>query len=755
MAVRLSVKLGIVNERDRLPDSPDTAVVVEPSIGSIARSKGQLYLLVTSMLPGPRAREATRLVAETVRNDYYYDESAGIRVCLEKVISAANKKLAHHRDRLGMTAAQASGPIGVAVAVVRGSELYVATVGPAEAYLIRGARLSTLPDPHRDRGLPATELFPDVWRGEITVGDSLVLVSPNIVARLGLDELKDALVTLHPQSAMEHLHHRFTAAGGSGSDGAIALEATEVAVTQRQRTLVPVRADEPLAGAPDRSPIPLADSVTDGVAAVSAGARQAREAAGGAAGRWLRGLQDRLPHRSAVYRRVTPYATKQETRRRAAVALLALVAVVGLLGVAVWFVGSSGPTTPIASLTAGQRALEAARADIDEVWSPGVDLVEGDPQRARDLLEDAYTQLATADDAGVSASTITPLRSRVEAGLDDLFGVVEVRPTVAYDFTGAQPAVDLSTLVQGPDGRPYAIDSASGSVIRIDTRNNLVSAVLTAGTKVGSTTVGTPRLMTIGGPDLLVLDSENVLWRWTPADTKGRGTLTKVTVRDSASWGNDVKAIGTFCTAADCSLYNLYVVDASERQILAYAAAADGSGYPRAPTGRLATARDVSGVTDLYIDGDIWVADDGLIERYVSGRDDGWRSGDPGDALLRPAPAFGLVASGSPRRQGRIYGWDGPNDRLLVFDKSDGGYREQYRLAGDQASWKDLRGLYIVPGVEDGPATVVWIDKDRLMSALLETAIGGTASPSPSPVPTAGASGSPESSASPDASATP
>ena len=61
------------------------------------------------------------------------------------------------------------------MAVVRGNEMYVATVGPAEAYLIRQARLSTLPDPHRERGLPSSGLEPDVWRGEITVGDSLVL----------------------------------------------------------------------------------------------------------------------------------------------------------------------------------------------------------------------------------------------------------------------------------------------------------------------------------------------------------------------------------------------------------------------------------------------------------------------------------------------------------------------------------------------------------------------------------------------------
>ena len=58
------------------------------------------------------------------------------------------------------------------------------------------------------------------------------------------------MVTLHPQPAMEHLHHRFVAADGAGSDAMIAFEATEVASTQKARTLVPVRPAEPLAGDP-------------------------------------------------------------------------------------------------------------------------------------------------------------------------------------------------------------------------------------------------------------------------------------------------------------------------------------------------------------------------------------------------------------------------------------------------------------------------------------------------------------------------
>src|SRR3954463_16129841 len=102
MAVRLHMKLGVVAEHDRLPDSPDTIVVVEPSVGSVGRTKGNLYLLVTSRIAGTRPGEATRMIADTIRNEYYYDESAGIRQCLVKVLGIANKRLTHQRDRYNL-----------------------------------------------------------------------------------------------------------------------------------------------------------------------------------------------------------------------------------------------------------------------------------------------------------------------------------------------------------------------------------------------------------------------------------------------------------------------------------------------------------------------------------------------------------------------------------------------------------------------------------------------------------------------------
>jgi hypothetical protein len=732
------MKLGVVAEHDRLPDSPDTLVVVEPSVGSVARSKGHLYLLVTSSASSRHALEATRLTAETIRNEYYYDESAGIRVCLQKAIATANKRLAHQGDRLGLKSSGGNGPIGVGVAVVRGNEMYVATVGPAEAYLIRQARLSTLPDPHRERGLPSAELEPDVWRGEISVGDSLVLVSPNLVAKLGVDELKDAMLTLHPQSAMEHLHHRFVAADGSGSDGAIAFEATEVSATSRQRTLVPVRPAEPLAGAPDRSPIPLADNVQAAGIAVSAAAGSARVAAGGALERVVGRVQELMPRRKPAYRRVTPLASRRETQRRAAVALLAFIVVIGGLGLGVWAFASPGQTTDaISSINAGQLALESARTNLDKVTGPGIDLIESEPEQALELLTAAYEDLQKARLSGVRASTVEPLRARTIEGLDRLYGVVPVQPANRFTFTPGEDAgpIDLRAIVLGPDGATFVHDASTKTIWRVDLKEGKASRALRAGQKVRGGTVSTPKLIAVGVRDLLVLDTKNVMWRWRAANKEGKGTVSKVKINGASSWGDDVLAVGTFVRIASEGLYNLYVVDPSENQILAYSPARDGSGFPAKPTKWLADpgARQTGAMTSLHIDGDLFAAESGTIVRFSGGKSDGWEGESPADTLLREAPEYTLINGGAERRKGFLYAYDKPNARIIAVDKASGEYAAQYRLAGGQAGWEDMRGFYVVPAAEaDLPPTIIWITRDSIQQAVLE-AVPDVAPATPAP----------------------
>jgi hypothetical protein len=742
MAVRLQMKLGVIAEPDRVIDSPDTIVVVEPSVGSVARSKGNLYLIVTSTIASKHAQEATQLAAETIRSEYYYDESAGIRVCIQKAITSANKRLNHQRDRLSLHGDGENGPIGIGVAVVRGNELYVGTIGPAEAYLIRQARLSTLPDPHRERGLPTTGLEPDVWRGEISVGDSLVLVSPNVMSRLGPDELKDAMVTLHPQPAMEHLHHRFVAADGSASDAMIAIEATEVASTSKQRTLVPVRPAEPLAGTPDRSPIPLADNVTDGVAAVQAGAFRARAAAGGAFDRLVLRVQDLLPRRRTAYRRVTPAAAKRETQRRAAIAILALVIVsAGLFGM-VWAVGGQGASHELGSLTAGQAALRTAKDNLAKVTGPGIDLIRDDRPKALDLLTEAYAALDTAAENGIPAATVDPVRKNVEADLDRIYNVVPVAATLIQAFGSADKKSDIAAMIQGPGGAPYIIDRTTKTVHRIDPATHTAPPVFREGIRAAGGVEAAPKMIALGATrDLLVVDEKNVLWRWRPANDKGAGTTAKIRVADNAGWGDDIRAIGTFLRDASAGLYNLYVVDPSAQQILVYYPASDGAGFPASAIDRLAVARDVSKVDSLYIDSDIFITDDGNIVRFVDGRAEGWETDQLPDTLLRQQPHYSLLASASDKRTGVLYAYDKSNARIVAIDKAKGTYVEQYRLAGNAPGWEDLRGMYVVLAGEDAPPTLYWANNSGLYSSVLE-AVPDVAPASPSPSPSS--SGSPD-----------
>ena len=108
--------------------------------------------VVVVRLVGRLGRVSARrrpLVAETIRHEYYYDESAGVAVCLEKAVRNADRRLRGSREGTGLP----PGTIGIAAAVVRNDELYLATVGAGEAYLVRGARL-LMPDRSAPAGLP-------------------------------------------------------------------------------------------------------------------------------------------------------------------------------------------------------------------------------------------------------------------------------------------------------------------------------------------------------------------------------------------------------------------------------------------------------------------------------------------------------------------------------------------------------------------------------------------------------------------------
>jgi hypothetical protein len=371
-----------------------------------------------------------------------------------------------------------------------------------------------------------------------------------------------------------------------------------------------------------------------------------------------------------------------------------------------------------------------------------VDLVQDNAPLALQLLNEAWAELDKAEQANLPASVIRPVREGVVVQLDRYYKVVEINDEVLYAFDPtADPRIDLAALVQGPDGAPYVLDRTTSAVWRLNLQTALASLVIRAGTEAAGATAAAPTHLTTGGPDLLVLDAGNILWRWRPSDAAGKGTLTRVRINGAAEWGDDVIAIGTYIRLPEAGLYNFYIIDPSEQQILGYSPAADGSGFPARPSGRLATARSVDLMTSLYIDGDIFVTEDGEMVRFVSGNSEGWEAVDPGDTLLRGAPEYTYISSGSDRRQGLLYGYDSANARIVAVDKADGSFREQYRLPAGNAGWEDLRAMYVVDGAEDVPPSLFWISSDVLHRSVLAPLPDDTASPSPGASGPAGSDG--------------
>jgi hypothetical protein len=733
MASRLALKYGLVSEADRLSSSSDALLVTEPTTGSKARTKGSLYLITTARPVGGRTREACLLVADSIRREYYYDESAGIVIVLEKAIRAANRRLRHSREGAGLPI----GAIGIAAAVVRGNELYVATCGDADSYLIRSARL-LMPEHESGAGVPAPDgLRVDVWRGEFSVGDSLVLCSRNLVEVVGTEELKNAVVTLHPQSAVEHLHHLFVAAGGDGSDAVLAIEATEVSLSRVEHRLVPVSPSEPLAGAPISSPIPLADQLAGAASAVQERAVAARGAVRELFSGGVSRLLDLMPRRRTSYRRISAATTRRETQRRAALAVLSFIGLVAVLGVGLWYWQPLRSETPLNRVTEGEAALADAVDAANQVFGPD-DLLHSDPVAARDVLRQAWTDLGVARDAQVDPTTVAQLDGQIRIGLDGLYSTYAVSGTQLY---AAPAGAEISALVPGPDAAAYAI--AGHAVVRVDPASGGAVTIVRAGDG-GGAGIGTPRLLARGGPDLLIVDEHGALWRWRPSDALGGGTLGPVRVAGEQVWNDAVVDIETFVINADQGLYRIYVPYPATSQILRYDPTADGSGFSAPAPYFVSESVDVASFRQLYIDGDVYAVTADNLDQYFNGRQTAFSLDAPPDAEdLRAGHEYALLAATGVRGDGDLLVWDRIWSRLLVYHKSDGAYTEQFVAALNTPPLTDIRAMYVVDrGVVEAPL-LIWARPDGLYQVELAPPGAPSSSPSPAASVTATPLGSP------------
>lgn len=709
MATRLEITHGLIAERDRLSTSGDTVSVTRPTTGSKTRTKGVLLIVATSALPGPRAREATALVVETIRHEYYYDESAGAPICLEKAVKSAERRLRGSREGAGLPA----GSIGVAVAVIRNNEIYLTTAGPAEAYLVRSARL-LIPDRSAPGGLPADEGRPlDVWRGELSVGDAVLLVARNMTETVGTEELKSAALTLHPQAATEHLHHLFVAAGGEGSDGLIVIEASEQ-TTRLQRRTAPATVADVHGELPGVLPPPAG--------ATSPALFGARGSLGS-----LSGLSDRIwaamPRRQPRAYQVSSRTSRAESQRRAATGAMALLLLVFVLGLFVILAPRGGDATRPTQVASGDSALAAAldrtnRAD---------NLVATEPDAALGFYREAWAEVVRTRNTGLSAPALDELERRIRVGLDRLY---QARTLVTERISTLPDQADPLGLVEGPRGGAYYIDRGASGVVRVNTSNGKSVTIVREGDAPaagGSSNIGAPLQLEAGGPDVVIVDDQARPWRWRPSNSAGAGTLNRLTLQGSPTFGEDHGDVAAYSPSTGG--YRLYVAEPSRNQIMRYQQTLDGSAFSPPSTYLATPSAEVADFSQIYVDFDVYALLDNTLRRYRLEKYDGGFALDqpPDEGDVRPGHDYQLVAgSGSASSGGRVYLYDALHDRVVGFDKAEGTYIGQWAPAPDEAQMDDMRGMYVIPGKTvkktRDPDTLVWVTPQGIFSSVLATA---------------------------------
>ena len=741
MSNRLATRIGLPSAEERPAGALDVVAFHEPPTGALVRTKGSLFLLAQVTGTHPALGRAAREVLESIERDYYYDLSAGVLGALAKALRGANRRLYHQRQRLGVPR---RGGVGVIALVVRGREAHVAKLGPASGVILRSGRSYEIPPPPavdeedprvRRRRVAATlgealEIEPYTWHGDLAPDDRMALVSRNVAQVVGIDELKRALELGRPALTVEHLQRVFAIRGGSGSDGALAIHITELEPTTVTHLLEPVRPAEPLAGVPDQSPVPLADAIGRALHRGAATLRAARAAIGRGLLVLVSWIWAFVPRRRPSYPRSIPRTAVREEGRRRRNGLAGMVIVAGLLtiGATVASLPAARPTDAIPRATIAREAIVAAAAAIGEVERriDGADLVDRDPEVARELLAEAFDQLGVAAGAGVADDELVALRARVDRRLDALYAVTRLGTmSVVTDLAAELEDVDATDMVAASDGSLWVMDAGRGRVVRVDPSDGSVAVIYRAGQALGSGEApGEPWLIATAATDVVVIDRDHRAWRIDLAERIPRS----MPMSGLEQLSPQTTLLGALQHRPPLEIFTIYAVDGASGEVRKWTPpAVIPVTFPDPPELYLAAAPDLDPRTarDLRVDVNLWLLHASTVTRvdFGSPRSQGEFSLDPPpDADVRPRLDYRVLDGATLGDRDFLYAFDAANARLIAYQRADGAFVRQW-LAPTRGPQADLLGdvrAISVASVADGPAVAYMLKPDRVLRVVLE-----------------------------------
>ena len=732
MTAKLATRIAVLPHEERAPGSRDVLVFHEPQVGALVRTKGSLFILVQVSGTDAALARAARQAAEWVEQEYYYDLSAGVLGSLAKALRLANRRLYHGRARFGIPR---RGGVSMIAAAIQGREAHVVRLGPAAGVILRAGRMYEIPPPPpvaeedprvRARRVAATlgealEIEPYAWRGEVAPGDRLALLSRNLARVVGVDALKRALAFGRPSTAVEHLHQLFNMRGGTGSDGVLLVEIMELPATVPTRRLEPVYPEEPLAGLPDRSPVPLADALGSVLHRAAHAARALRASAGRGGVRAFGWMLAFVPRRRVAYPRRISRTSVREAGRRRRIGLAGMVVLASLvaLGAMVGNVGGPSPTEAIQRTEVARAAIASAQQLLTTVETQveGATLVDRDPEEARELLGEASAAIARARDAGVDAERLDRLQARVDGGLDRLYGVTRLHDVaVVSDVTGTR-------MVDAADGSLWVVD-AVGDLVRSDPGDGSPELVLRAGQEAEGGVPDEPWLMTTAATDVVVIDRQRQAWRIDLAERLPR----RMTLNGAERIADGTTLLGSVQHRPPLEIFTLYLVDAAGGAIWKWTPpAVIPVEFPDPPVSFLSEAPDLpaAAARDIRVDANLWLLHADTLTRVNFGRplpQEEYSLDRPPDARLRPRLDYRLFDAATVGDRELFYVYDRANARVIGFNRADGAFVHQWLApaGGPHSGILDRVIGLTVAAVGEGPPTAFLLTPDGLLRVVLE-----------------------------------
>jgi hypothetical protein len=237
--------------------SSDMVLVAEPAgLFAPEARKGQLYIVAETDQDVARGRDACQLASRTIRKLFYGDSSYSVTSALRKAISAANKALYEHNFSVSPAKRAV---VGVTCAVIKGSDLYIAQILPAQSYVLAGGKPRAIPAiPAWNQAESGKSAFikpgalgaslsvePEFYRAVLRPGDGLLLCSSNLARLLGQAdvvrllragdpaEIADRLAEFCKENALTEAHGIAAAVRPPLSPAAQAAPLSRAGITER------------------------------------------------------------------------------------------------------------------------------------------------------------------------------------------------------------------------------------------------------------------------------------------------------------------------------------------------------------------------------------------------------------------------------------------------------------------------------------------------------------------------------------------